>query len=101
MGKRIVEVSGQFLVDFCKAYDEQYRVKTVSNALPADARLVRVMGVPSAEMVRMLVESDEWPEVKPYVVADLPVIHQLLIPRVETIITMIHDDAPQAGGQDE
>ena len=66
MGKRLVQVTGEFLVDFCKDSNARWCYRVVDNALPEDAKLVRVMGNPSDSIITLLVESTEWPNVKPY-----------------------------------
>lgn len=74
MGKRILQVSGEFMVEMCKASDGQFRHRVVENPLPEDARLARVMGGASARMVTLVIESDEWPVVKPYPLLTPPTI---------------------------
>lgn len=66
MGKRLLQVSGEFMVEMCKASDGQFRHRVVGNPLPEDARLARVMGGPSERMVTLVIESETWPVVKPY-----------------------------------
>ena len=66
MGKQIMKVSGEFLVDCCKASSGWYHLEVVSDALPEDARLVRVIDGPDPTTISLLVESAEWPNIKPY-----------------------------------
>ena len=74
MGKRLLQVSAEFVVEMCKASDERYRTRVVENPLPDDARLARVMGSASMRMVTLVIESETWPAVKPYEMLTLPTI---------------------------
>lgn len=96
MGKRLLEVSPEFMVEMCKASDGRYRTRVVENPLPEDARLARVIGRTSARMVTLVVESEAWPMVKPYERITPPTISQICV-QEETEPTTPEDGE---GGQD-
>ena len=62
MGKRILEVAPEFLVDLCRAPGELVRSCTVDEALPEDARFVAAHVDEDAQRVLLILESAEWEE---------------------------------------
>ena len=72
MGKRVLKVNlnPDLAIEMCKAREGLWRTSVVDNLLPEDAHLVRVMSGTGM----LLLESEAWPDIKPYERVILPTI---------------------------
>ncbi len=57
-GRRILNISPEILVEFCKRHDAAHRTYTVDQAIPDDARVVTVRG--RGNVIQVMLESAEW-----------------------------------------
>ena len=65
MGRRVLEVSPHFLVDFCRAPGEMGRRVSVDEALPEDTRFISAHVGDDAQTVLLILDSAGWAERPP------------------------------------
>jgi len=60
MGKRILHVSPEVLIEALKLHSSQQWRTTIANALPADARFVSAVWAGESRTIAIMVESETW-----------------------------------------